>query len=114
MKILSIAYSKEDLEQVANNTTQLNSEERTQLLRILQKFEDLFDGNLAGWDTEPIDLELNLGSKPFNCKYYHVPRINKENFHKDLQRSVKTEVLTPVNRVNTVLPYLLFLRKNRL
>ena len=49
---------------------------------ILEYFEDLFDGTLVDWDTDPVELELKKGSKPFNSKYYPVPRINKETFPK--------------------------------
>ena len=77
MKILNITYTNIDLKQVAANTTHLNAEERTQLLMLIKYFEDLFDGTLGDWYTEPIDLELNKNSKPFNYKYYPVPRTNK-------------------------------------
>ena len=56
VKILDGAYENVYLKQVADNSTQLNAEERTQLLRILKDFKDLFDGTLGDWDTEPIDL----------------------------------------------------------
>ena len=85
VKILDIAYVKSDLKQVADNTTHLNSVERTQIIRILKYFKDLSDGNLGDWDTEPVDLELNPGSKPFNRKYYLVPIIDKETFCKELK-----------------------------
>ena len=83
---------------VANNTTQLNAEEITQPLRLLKYFEDLFGGTLGDWDTVPVDLELNSGSKPFNSKYYPFPRINKETFHKELKFLVKIGVLTPAQQ----------------
>ena len=47
VKIINITYAKADLKQVADNATQLNAEERTQLLRLLKDFEDLFDGTLG-------------------------------------------------------------------
>ena len=47
VKTLSSNYAKTDLKQVVDNTTRLNAEERTQLLRLLKYFEDLFDGNLG-------------------------------------------------------------------
>ena len=72
----------------------MNAEERTQLLRLLKKFKDLFYGTLGDWDTEPVKLELNPGSKPFNSKYYLIPRINKDTFYKYLKRLVKIGVLT--------------------
>ena len=51
VKILDSTYVKANLTQVSNNTTQTNAEERTQILIILQYFEDLFDGTLGDWDT---------------------------------------------------------------
>ena len=73
-----------DLKQVTDNATQLKAEERIQLLSLLKYFEDLFDGTLGDWDTDPVNLELKPNSKPFNSKYYPVPRINKETFCKDI------------------------------
>ena len=40
---LYIKYAKADLKQVTDNKTQLNNEERNQLLRLLGDTEDLFD-----------------------------------------------------------------------
>ena len=64
-------------------------------LAISKIFEELFDGTLGDWATEPVDLELNLDSKPLNSRYYPVPRINKEFFRKELKRLVDIGVLTP-------------------
>ena len=55
----------------------------------------MFDGTLGDWDTDPVDLDLKPGSKPFNSKYYPFPRINKENFRKELRQLVGIGVLTP-------------------
>ena len=86
MKTIDSTYAKEDLKKVAANATNLNAEERTQLLRCIQYFEDFFDGTLVDWDKEPANLELNPYPKPFNCKYYLFPRINREFFCQELQR----------------------------
>ena len=56
VKILNITYVEEELKQVANNATQQNEEEITLLLSLLEDFEDLFDGNLGDWATDPVDL----------------------------------------------------------
>ena len=61
---------------------------RTQLPRLLKYSEGLFDGTFRDWGTEPVDLKINPGSKPFNSKYYPAPRINKENFRKGLKQLV--------------------------
>ena len=40
VKIIDITYVNADLKQVANNATQTNAEERTQILRLLECFKD--------------------------------------------------------------------------
>ena len=98
VKILYSTYFRVDLKKVTDNATQINAEERTQLLSLLGDFKNLFDGALGYWDTEPVDLELNPYSIPFNFKYYPVPRINKENFLKKLKHLVKIGILTPLQQ----------------
>ena len=49
VKIIESTYAKSNLGQVAINATQMSSEERTQIIRILQDYEELFDGNLGDW-----------------------------------------------------------------
>ena len=40
VKILNSNYENKELKQVSNNVSHLNNEERTQLLRLLEDFED--------------------------------------------------------------------------
>ena len=98
VKTLYITYANEDLKQVADNATQLNSEERTLVLSLLEDFKDLFDGTLADWGTDPVNLEIKTYYKPFNCRYYPVPRINKEKFRKEIKCLVEIGVPTPVQK----------------
>ena len=58
----------------------MNAEERTLLLIIFEDFEDLFDGTIGNWATEPINLELKPDFKTFNSRYDLIPRINKYIF----------------------------------
>ena len=80
VKILDSNYAKADPRQVSENATQLDAEERTLLLSLIEDFRDLFDGILGDWSTEPVDLELKPDSKPLNSRYYPVSIINKETF----------------------------------
>ena len=59
MKIIGITCAKADLKQVNDNATELNAEERTLLLSLLEDFGDFFNGTLGDCATEPADLELN-------------------------------------------------------
>ena len=99
LKRFEITYAKEDFKQLANNATHINAEEITKLLRLLKYFEDLFDGTLGYCDTVPVKLDPNSGSKPFNSKYYLVPRINKKTFPKNIKCLAKIGVLTPVQQI---------------
>ena len=89
----------------------MNYYEGTQLLRLLEYFEDLFDGTLGDRDTVSVDLELKPGSKPFNIKYYPVPIINKETFCKDIKRLVEMGLLTPVQQSQYGTPVFIIPRK---
>ena len=97
IKTLDSTYAKADLEKLVN-TSQLNVEEIILLLSLLEDFEDLFDGTLGDWATEPVDLELNPYPKTFNSRYYPVPRTNKGTFRKDLKRIVEIGVIAPVQK----------------
>ena len=55
-------YEKADLNAViADNSKHLSVPDQEKLLKLLTKFEDLFDGTLGVWDTEPVSLKLKEG-----------------------------------------------------
>ena len=96
IKILDSDYKKADLEEIAFSAEQLHKDEQLMLLNLLKEFEDLFDGTLGKWRTEPVHIELKEGAKPVSSRYYPVPHVNKETFKKELLRLVEIGVLTPV------------------
>jgi hypothetical protein len=96
VKILDSDYHKADLRKVVAKATQLNKRQQLSLLRLLQKYEALFDGTLGKWNTDPVNIELREDAKPVSSRYYPVPKINKETFRKELLRLVDIGVLTPV------------------
>jgi hypothetical protein len=54
-------------------------------LRLLQKFEHLFDGTLGTWKTDPVDLELIYPNvKPFHAKPYPVPYSQEKRLKEEL------------------------------
>ena len=71
----------------------------------------MFDGNLGNWATDPVNLELNPDSKPFNIRYYPVPIINKEKFEKDLKGLVEIGVPNPVNQIQYCNPIFIIPKK---
>ena len=67
MTIFENKYCPADLNKIVAECTHLNSNEQGQLLQLLQRYEDLFDGTLGTWQTDPVDLEL----KEPNVKPHH-------------------------------------------
>ena len=56
--ILDAKYEKADISVVIKeNCAHLTSAEQMQLLQLLQKFEQLFDGTLGDWKTSQVKLE---------------------------------------------------------
>ena len=64
-----------------------------QLLHLLQKFEQLFDGTLGDWKTTPVKLELKEGIRPFHGRAYPVPFIHKHTLKKEVERLESIGVL---------------------
>ena len=57
--ILDTKYVKADLNKVMKNQCQnLTETPHNELLKLLQNFEELFDGTLGIWKTDPVHFEL--------------------------------------------------------
>jgi hypothetical protein len=70
-KILDAEYKPAILEDVIQMCENLNTEEQHQLLKLLRKYEHLFDGTLGEFNMAPISLQLqDRESKPVHaCPY---------------------------------------------
>ena len=59
VRILDAKYEKADLQSVVkDNCKHLPKNDQQQLLELLLKFEELFDGTLGDWKTTPVSFEL--------------------------------------------------------
>eukprot|EP00804_Cyclotella_cryptica_P022617 CCRYP_009509-RA/>CCRYP_009509-RA protein AED:0.21 eAED:0.21 QI:0/-1/0/1/-1/1/1/0/112 len=87
VKIIDANYKKADLQSiVSTNCTHLSLQDQNSLLELLTEFEELFDGTLGDWNTEPMSLELKEGAKSYRGRAYQVPKSRKETTIKDLKR----------------------------
>jgi hypothetical protein len=72
----------------------LNTEEQHQLLKLLPKYEHLFDGTLGEFNMAPISLQLqDQESKPVYARRYTVPRAVEQQLRKEISRLVDIGVL---------------------
>jgi len=85
--IIDSKYCAADLQKIVDECTHLTQSERDKLLKLLQKFEHLFDGTLGTWKTEPIDLELkDPNVKLYHAKPYPVPFSQEKKLRAELER----------------------------
>jgi hypothetical protein len=76
--IIESKYTPSDLSKIVEECIHLEKAEQKQLLKLLQKYEDLFDGSLGTWKTDPIQLEFkDPNVKPYHAKPYPVPHSQK-------------------------------------
>ena len=47
------------------------------ILELLTEFDELFDGTLDDWKTDPVSFELKEGAKPYHGRSYPVPNAYK-------------------------------------
>ena len=79
VEILDAKYEKADLPAICKALIHLTKDQQEQLLTLLQKYEELFDGTLGEWKTTPVSLELKEGAKPYNIRQpYPVQRCTRE------------------------------------
>ena len=94
VEILDANYEKADLQAVVDATgPHLSLHDKNKLLELLKEFEELFDGTLGDWRTEPVSFELKEGAKPYHGRPYPVPKIRKETTIKELNRLCELGVM---------------------
>ena len=92
--ILDARYEKADLQSVVDTICpHLSLPDQNKLLDLLTKYEDLFDGTLGDWNTEPVSYDIKDGAKPHHSRAYPVPHAHKETLKKELNRLCELGVL---------------------
>ena len=90
VEILDANYEKADIYAVvAENCQYLSSHQQEQLIKLLLKFNELFDGTLGDWVTELVSLKLKEGATPYHGRPYPVPHIHLETLKKIYRGYVK-------------------------
>ncbi len=110
-QIIDAKYSKADLDQLVKELTHLKPIERDMLLKLLLKFEHLFDGSLGTWNTEPVDLHLkDPNAPPFHARPYPVPQSEERKLREEVKRLVEKGVLRRINHSEWASPMFTILK----
>ena len=80
-----------------NQCQHLTMTQCNELLKLLQKSEELFDGTLGTWKTDPVYFKLKEDSKPTCSRPYLVTKVHGEIFKKQVGRLVLLGVLDVAN-----------------
>ena len=59
-RILDAKYERANLVEITKQATHLNKEEQQKVIKLLRKFESMFDGQLGQWKGKAYDIELRL------------------------------------------------------
>ena len=77
---------KTDLEQIAQDWTDLPKEQQSKLLLVLKEHGTLFLGKRGNWKDQPVTIEVTEGAIPIWAKPYPVPLKNCKVFKEEVYR----------------------------
>ena len=60
-----------------NQFQNLTEVQRNELVKILQIFEELFNGTLCAWKIDPVDLKVKYDLEPVCSRTYPVPKVQE-------------------------------------
>ena len=113
VEILDAKYEPADLDEVVRTQcTHLTSDERQMLLELLQNYDELFDGTLGDFKTEPVKLELKEGAKPYHGRPFPIPHIHLKTLKKEIQRLCDLGVLEWQPKSEWAAPMFIIPKKN--
>ena len=88
-------YVKVSGEEVSEQQKHLSEYQRKELARVLNKFPQLFDGNLGHYTGRQVHLDIRPDAVPVHQKPYSVPKSHEEVFKKELEHLCAIGVLYP-------------------
>lgn len=111
--ILDAKYEKADLPAIVKEQcAHLAESEQQALLALLTDYEDLFDGTLGDFDTEPVNLELKPDAQPVHSRPFPVPRVHEQTLKTEVERLCKIGVLKECSNSEWASPSFIIPKKN--
>ena len=94
-RVLDVNYEKANLRAITKEEclNHLSATEKNKLLKLLQEFEELFDGTLGDWDCNLVLLQLKEGAQPYHGRPFPIPKKHVETLKNEIQRLCDLGVL---------------------
>ena len=103
-RILDAKYEKANLKQVIKKLNYLTKVEQKGLLKLLQKYETMFDGTLGTYKGSVYKIELKDDIKPYHAKPFPIPKVHEATLKKEVERLIKIGVLKRINQSEWAAP----------
>jgi hypothetical protein len=111
-EILDAKYEKTDVAEVIKRLTHLNAHQKADLLQVLQKNNEMFNGTLGVYPHKKVHIDIDPNAKPVHSRPYPVPWIHLKTFKKELNHLVRIGILAAQQESEWVSPSLIILKKN--
>jgi hypothetical protein len=112
--ILEDKYTALNLRDIWNKSMHLDVRQQEQLfaVRVLTKYEALFNSSLGTWKEHPLYIELKPDSKPYHAKAFPIPKVHLNTLKAEVQRLCDLGVLRKVNRLEWAAPTFIIPKKD--
>ena len=111
-KILDANYQKANLPKIVKDLIYLNSIKQKKLLKLLRKYEKMFDGTLGNYTGSTYKIELKEKVAPYHAKPFPIPKVHETTLKKEVERLVKIGVLKKINNSEWAAPTFIIPKKN--
>ena len=111
-KILDANYQKANLPKIVKDLIYLNAIKQNKLLKLLRKYEQMFDGTLGNYTGSKYKIELKENIAPYHAKPFPIPKIHEPTLKKEVERLVKIGVLKKINNSEWAAPTFIIPKKN--
>jgi hypothetical protein len=112
--ILDAKYQKADLQLIVrNNCKHLSANQQKKSLKLLKKYESLFDNTLGDWKTKPVSFQLKERVSPYHGRAFPVLRIHNDTIMKKVERLCKLGVLERQPASEWALPSFIIPKKDK-
>jgi hypothetical protein len=114
-RILDANYKAADLREIIKNISTIEDNDKNnmlRLLRLLRKYEHLFDGTLGNFETSKVTLNLKEDADPHHAKSFPVPKIHRDTLKHEIEQLVKLGVLKRCSDSEWAAPTFIIPKKN--
>ena len=111
-RILDAKYEKANLNKLVRDAIYLDRAEQDKLLKLLKKYESVFDGTLGKWIGRPYNVDLRKDAVPYHAKPYSIPKSYEMTLKLEIERLCKLGVLRKINHSEWAAPTFIIPKKD--